>query len=313
MCRSYNESSAAEPQVARAATVGTFDGVHPGHRLVLSVLRREAEARGLRPMVVTFDRHPLETLRPERVPGLVMSPVRRDGILRSLGFEVEVCRFTPEFASLTAREWIRRLRDSHGVRLVVIGYDNTFGSDGRRMTCEDYIELGKSEGVEVIDASCRPGVSSTTVRHALAAGDVEEAASLLGEPFEIEGRVVHGRALGRTIGFPTANIEPSYRAALPHEGVYAADVCCPDGEWRRSVVNIGRRPSVEHRGDAPLSIEAHIIGYAGDLYGRMVRVRFLRRLRGERRFAGLEELREAISRDVAQASEIPTAVAEPAT
>lgn len=312
---SRNENKPEEKPFAefRAATAGTFDGVHPGHRLVLSVLRREAEARGLRPMVVTFDRHPLETLRPERIPGLVMSPCRRDAILRSLGFEVEVCRFTPEFASLTAREWIRRLRDEQGVRLVVIGYDNTFGSDGRRMTCDDYIELGRSEGVEVIDAACRPGVSSTSVRHALADGDVERATALLGAPFEIEGKVVHGRALGRTIGFPTANIAPSYRAALPLEGVYAADVSCPDGVWRRSVVNIGRRPSVEVRADAPLSIEAHLIGYAGDLYGHTVRVRFLKRLRGECRFAGLEELRDAISQDVAQAREIPAVAAEPET
>lgn len=279
----------------KIVTTGTFDGVHKGHREVLDFMKERGAALGLSPAVVTFDRHPLEVISPERAPKLLMTPDDRDAALSSLGVEVVRLAFDESLRRLTAAQWLRRMHRA-GVEEVVVGYDNTFGCDGRSLRMEDYFRLGRAEGIAVEEAPLLPGVSSTLVRDALAQGRVEDAARMLGRPYVLTGTVVHGRHLGHKLGFPTANVDCGSRLAIPAPGVYAADVVLPYGSLRKAVVNIGSRPTVDNGSD--ISVEAHIPGFSGDLYGKTVSLRFLRRLRDEHRFGSLDELQAAIRADI---------------
>lgn len=279
----------------KIVTTGTFDGVHKGHRKVLDFMKERGAALGLSPAVVTFDRHPLEVISPERAPKLLMSPDDRDAALSSLGVEVVRLAFDESLRRLTAAQWLRRMHRA-GVEEVVVGYDNTFGCDGRSLRMEDYFRLGRAEGIAVEEAPLLPGLSSTLVRDALAQGRVEDAARMLGRPYVLTGTVVHGRHLGHKLGFPTANVDCGSRLAIPAPGVYAADVVLPYGSLRKAVVNIGTRPTVDNGSD--ISVEAHIPGFSGDLYGKTVSLRFLRRLRDEHRFGSLDELQAAIRADI---------------
>ena len=279
----------------KIVTTGTFDGVHKGHREVLDFMKERGAALGLSPAVVTFDRHPLEVISPERAPKLLMTPDDRDAALSSLGVEVVRLAFDESLRRLTAAQWLRRMHRA-GVEEVVVGYDNTFGCDGRSLRMEDYFRLGRAEGIAVEEAPLLPGVSSTLVRDALAQGRVEDAARMLGRPYVLTGTVVHGRHLGQTLGVPTANVDCGSRLAIPAPGVYAADVVLPYGALRKAVVNIGSRPTVDNGSD--ISVEAHIPGFSGDLYGKTVSLRFLRRLRDEHRFGSLDELQAAIRADI---------------
>lgn len=279
----------------KIVTTGTFDGVHKGHREVLDFMKERGAALGLSPAVVTFGRHPLEVISPERAPKLLMTPDDRDAALSSLGVEVVRLAFDESLRRLTAAQWLRRMHRA-GVEEVVVGYDNTFGCDGRSLRMEDYFRLGRAEGIAVEEAPLLPGVSSTLVRDALAQGRVEDAARMLGRPYVLTGTVVHGRHLGHKLGFPTANVDCGSRLAIPAPGVYAADVVLPYGALRKAVVNIGSRPTVDNGSD--ISVEAHIPGFSGDLYGKTVSLRFLRRLRDEHRFGSLDELQAAIRADI---------------
>lgn len=283
----------------RVATVGTFDGLHRGHRKVLDTVKRLAGERGSQPMVVCFDRHPLETVAPHRAPGLITLPSHRTNALYRDGFEIFTIEFKPEVARLTAEEWLTLMRDEHGVDTLVIGYDNTFGSDGVGMSIADYQHLGRRLGIEVVEAPILPGVSSSAIRRHLAGGRLDEAADMLGRPFTLTGKVVHGKHLGTQLGFPTANLQLSYRAQLPADGVYSAEAFLPDGSVRRAVVNIGNCPTVDHTPQH--TVEAHIIGLDEDIYGSRLTLKFLRRLRDERKFSSLAELTTQIRQDIQEA------------
>ncbi len=279
----------------KIVTTGTFDGVHKGHREVLDFMKERGAALGLSPAVVTFDRHPLEVISPERAPKLLMTPDDRDAALSSLGVEVVRLAFDESLRRLTAAQWLRRMHRA-GVEEGGVGYDHTVGCAGRSLRMEDYFRLGRAEGIAVEEAPLLPGVSSTLVRDALAQGRVEDAARMLGRPYVLTGTVVHGRHLGHKLGFPTANVDCGSRLAIPAPGVYAADVVLPYGALRKAVVNIGSRPTVDNGSD--ISVEAHIPGFSGDLYGKTVSLRFLRRLRDEHRFGSLDELQAAIRADI---------------
>ncbi|MEE1023101.1 MAG: riboflavin biosynthesis protein RibF [Muribaculaceae bacterium] len=291
---------AEQNTAGRVATVGTFDGVHRGHRAVLQTVKRIADAEGLRPAVITFDRHPLEVVAPERAPKRLMTPADEAATLASLGLEVEVIPFTRELMGLSAGEWMERMARDMGVRTLVVGYDNTFGRDGIDMSVADYICLGRLHGIEVVKAPIVPAISSSAIRRAVGEGRVEKAAGMLGRPYSLEGTVEQGNRLGRTIGFPTANLRPEAGRLVPANGVYSADAILPGGERRRAVVNIGVRPTV---GDnLRPTVEAHIIGWHGDLYGKELTLEFLRHLRDERRFDSLDSLKRQIEADTAEAS-----------
>ena len=280
----------------RVATVGTFDGLHRGHRRVLEKLKSIATEQNLEPMVICFDRHPLETIAPERAPLLVQSPSERTNTIYSHGITLLTLEFTPEMAALSAEEWLLKMHIEQRVDALVVGYDNTFGPDGINMNIADYTALGKKHGVEIIPAPYEPNASSSAIRKLLQRGFIEEANHLLGRSFSIVGTVVEGKHLGSSLGFPTANLRPSYRALLPLNGVYAVDVELPDGERRKGVANVGTQPSVAD--NEPLRLEVHIPQFHEDLYGKRLIVRFLRRIRDEKKFDSIRELKAQIARDV---------------
>ena len=283
----------------RIATVGTFDGVHTGHLAVIGFLKTLAASRDLTPVVITFDRHPLETVAPARAPLRLMDPGVEAERLRSLGVEVRVEAFTPALMKLSAREWMERIRSGLGVEALVVGYDNTFGCDGVDMSVADYARLGAGMGIRVDEAPVVAGVSSSAIRKALLSGDAESAGRMLGRPYRLGGTVVKGRQLGRQLGFPTANVSVPSGRLVPARGVYAATALLDDGQEAPAVVNIGVCPTVAE-GLAP-TVEAHLIGVEADLYGRLLTLDFTARLRGERRFGSLSELKAQIASDVRDA------------
>lgn len=290
---------------------GNHDGVHLGHRALLSRARAHGEERGLSVVALTFDPHPLALLRPELAPRAITTIERRVELLRAFGAdEVHVATFDRAFASLSADEFIERvLRETLDARAVVAGADFHFGR-GRAGTPETLV----SRGLEVIDVPVvgvddGARVSSTLVREALVRGDVTRATELLGRHHDLDGVVVHGQARGRTIGFPTANLTlaPASRALpdagpplVPADGVYAIHARPLDDAERvvwGGVANVGVRPTV----GAGRSIEAHLFDVSRDLYGQRLRVAFVERLRDEQKFDGIDSLVAQIRRDADRA------------
>lgn len=283
------------PDKPAGVTVGTFDGVHVGHRLVVDYLHKLCEENGLHPVVVTFQPHPLSVIDPQRAPKLLDLPEERISRLQSLGVEVRMLEFNEDLRRQTAEQWLERLADK-GTRILVVGYDNTFGSDGMSMNISDYRHLGARYGIEVYEAPILSGISSSAIRRELGAGKVEKVAEMLGHRYSVTGDVEHGKELGRRLGFPTANLSVDPSITLPAPGVYAADAITPDGKSFRAVVNIGVAPSIKK--GLPLSVEAHLIDFDGDLYGQKLKVEFIRYLRDEHKFETLDRLKEAISDDI---------------
>lgn len=284
----------------KAVTIGTFDGVHRGHRLVLDTLKSEAGARGLQPVAITFDRHPLELVAPDRAPGNLMSTDRKAEMIRREGVEPLVLPFTEQLRSMRAYEWLDYIHRKYEVELLVAGYDNTFGSDGIDMSIADYKAMGEAIGIEVISAPEEEGVSSSAVRKAVKAGDIEKAKLLLGHLPEIEGSVAPGFHVGHEIGFPTANLQVSSRIVIPASGVYAAMAFIEDSEkGYPAMVNIGYRPTFEGttKESTHLTVEAHIIGMEDELYGKPIRLEFMDRLRDEKKFSSVDELVGQLSQD----------------
>lgn len=275
-----------------------FDGVHLGHQYLISQLKEHCDEA----VAVTFTNHPLWVIKGEREPRLLSTPAEKSRMLGALSVRPVLLPFDEQLRHMTAEEFIRLLAREHGIDLLVLGFNNSIGSD--RRTSDDDSALSNATGVEIIRASELPGdvkVNSSAIREMVAAGDVKQAAALLGRNYAINGTVVHGNKLGRTIGFPTANIVADNTDKLiPANGVYAADATTTDGRKYRAVVNIGHRPTVDNP-SAPVTIEAHLDGFTGNLYNQTLTLHFLRRLRGERRFSGLDELKAAISNDLNRA------------
>ena len=284
--------------IPSAASIGTFDGLHRGHQLVISTLTAAAADRRLRPLVFSFDRHPLSVIDPRRAPSILMRPERRDRKLAELGVLPLCVHFTPEIQHLSSKEWMRILRDIFGVRLLVIGYDNTFGSDGRHISHAELCANALQLGIEPIDSPKHEGASSSKARKAIAAGDVSAASRILGYPYTLYGTVVKGEQIGRTIGFPTANLVPEPGSAIPANGVYASLAVLPDRTEFPAMVNIGSRPTVGD-GLSP-TIEANIIDFSGNLYGKPLAIRFMKRLRDEQKFPDLAQLKSQLEKDRTQ-------------
>ena len=274
---------------SRQVAIGVFDGVHVGHRQVI----RGADT------ALTFEPHPLRVLHPEAAPKLIMPfEIKRD-VIEGLGVEeLIVIPFDDEFSTIPAEDFCSRiLVDALGAESVSVGENFRFGAkargDPKMLASRPEFETRVVPLVEV-DGEI---VSSTRVRSLVAAGEVEAATRCLGAPFLLEGTVVEGDGRGRELGFPTANIVPSDDLICPGHGVYAAFA---DG--RPAAVNVGIRPTFESgRG---LLVEAYLIDFDGDLYGRTLRIAFISRLRGERRFPGVEELIAQMHRDVEAAREL---------
>lgn len=282
------------------ATVGTFDGVHRGHQAVVRRIVERAAAGGLRSLVVTFEPHPSEVVRPDRVPPLLTLPDERLEVLAELGVDYcAVLPFTPALARYDAEEFVRLvLMPRFGMRELLVGFDNGFGRD-RAGSVDVLRRLGGEMGfpVEVVEPvrfADGERISSTAVRAAVAGGDLDRAFEGLARPYTVSGTVRPGDQRGRTIGYPTLNLgAPSPRKLLPPSGVYAVRAQTPLGVFG-GMLNLGPRPTF---GDAAVSLEAHLFDAAGDWYGARVRLEFVARLRDVRRFAGPDELREQLRRD----------------
>ncbi len=285
------------------ATVGMFDGVHRGHRDLLRRLSEEGAVRGLAPAVITFDAHPLALIAPEKAPLSLMTVDDKVAAIRAEGVDrVDVLKFDNALRALTAEQFMERLRDHYDVEALLLGFNHRFGSD-RIDDIAHYQAIGRKLGMEVIRADelndpSSPGLCSSSIRQALVEGDIATANAMLGRPYRLVGRVVSGHRLGRTIGFPTANIVAvDSRQLIPANGVYAADVILTSGERVRAMVNIGVRPTVDTSANPVVSIEVHLIDWSGDLYGATLAVDFLARLRSEMRFPSLAALRTQLIAD----------------
>ncbi len=286
-------------------TTGFFDGVHLGHRHVLETVVSSARERGEEAIVVTFWPHPRTVLQQDaRDFRLLTSVEEKKALLKELGIDrVEVIPFTKEFARLRADEYLRFLRKSFGATMVVMGYDNRIGSD--QLTADACAQLPEfAHRIDFSVLSCAPlpdyahgeAVSSTQIRKAIEEGDVERANKMLGYDYPLHGVVVSGNKLGRTIGFPTANMqlyEPL--KLLPKDGVYAVEVEI-QGQDRnyRGMCNIGVRPTVDGKAR---TIETHILDFDEDIYGLPIRIKFKKRIRDEIKFESLDALRKQLALD----------------
>lgn len=281
------------------ATIGTFDGVHRGHQAVLMELKSMSETLGLDPMVVTFDRHPLELIDPERAPRLLMRRQDRSDALRQIVPYLAEIKFDEAVRRMTAAEFMAMLRDEHGVKALILGFNHRFGSDGLQRFEQFEAEAKKLgmavyQGVEQLSDEGR--LSSTIIRQSLLDGNVESAAKCLTRPYRIVGHVTTGKQLGRQIGFPTANLVPfEQRQLVPKAGVYACKATCEDCCVYPAMVNIGVRPTVDSSGHT--TIEAHLFDFDGDLYGTTVAIDFMKRIRDERSFPSLETLTAQLHED----------------
>jgi riboflavin kinase/FMN adenylyltransferase len=273
----------------RDVAIGTFDGVHLGHREVI----RDADT------VLTFEPHPLAVVRPESAPKLIYPFDVKADLFAQLGVaETVVIPFDRGFADQSAEEFVQDvLIDTLGARRVSVGENFRFGNDARgdaaMLQARDELEARVVPLVEIAGET----VSSTRIRGLIADGDIARAGELLGEPYLFEGEVVSGDRRGRELGIPTANIVPDDAYVAPAHGIYAAIV-----NGYATAVNVGVRPTFET--DGGLLVEAHLIGFDGDLYGQRLRIAFLDRIRGEKRFDSVEALVEQMRLDLVDARQI---------
>lgn len=297
------ENVPPEPR-GRALAIGVFDGVHWGHRAIFEQLQTVATERGLVSAALTFEKHPTELLAPTRAPLYINSLDQRVELISALGMDdVIVIEFSPRLAALPKDDFMRNvMHDTLNVRHIVVGSNFRFGHN-REGDVRYLAEAGQTLGMAstVVPAVVIAGapVSSTRIRALIGRGDVEDATRLLGRRFVLRGRVVAGRQVGRTIGFPTANIETAPRQLVPARGVYAVEVALGKSVYL-GVCNVGIRPTFGADGQS--SIEVHLSGFRGNIYGATLDVVFCRRLRDEMAFDTPEHLAEQIRRDIERAN-----------
>jgi riboflavin kinase/FMN adenylyltransferase len=295
----YENAEIARPTVL---TLGVFDGLHLGHQLIIGRVVERARSTGAVPTVITFDPHPRAVLHPESAPPLLQTFDQKIEAFGLLGVEQAiVIRFTREFAARSAEDFLRDVvHERLQAKEAYLGRGFAFGR-GREGNIELLRRVSRKLGFfadEVPEVRLRGRrISSSRIRGLLAEGRVNLARRMLGRPYGVEGRVLHGAERGRTLGFPTANLRPVNRV-IPRGGVYVTATLI-EGAWRRSVTNVGVRPTFESAGEP--SVETFVMDWDGDLYGDVVRVRFLHRLRGERRFSSADELKQQIDTDILHA------------
>ncbi len=279
-------------------TLGVFDGLHLGHQKIMETVVSRAQGVNAVPTAITFDPHPRSVLYPENSPPLLQTLDQRLANFKVLGIkQTIVIRFDKEFAGQNAEVFLRDIvHDRLQAKEVYLGKGFAFGKNRggniellKKMSAE--LDFYADEVGEVTLRGRR--VSSSKIRELLKDGKVNLARRMLGRPYGIEGQIIRGDQRGRTIGFPTANLKPTNRV-IPKYGVYATANLI-DGVWRRSVTNVGVRPTFD--GDKEPSIESYIFDFDGDLYGDVLRVRFLHRIRDERKFGGIDELKAQITKD----------------
>ena len=295
-------------------TIGTFDGVHRGHQEIIHNLTGGAHAAGAPTVVLTFDPHPVAVLRPDKAPLTLTSVDERAALFGQLGVDLVITHpFNRELAALSARDFLTRIKEHLGFTHFWVGYDFAMGHN-REGDIPALRQLGKEldyqlHVVEPVNFGGKT-VSSSKIRTLLAEGNVQEASDLLGRPYQLAGQVVEGAKRGRTIGIPTANLAVDEQHAVPGRGVYATWALVNPSPYvgaGRSrvdaVTNIGLRPTFEN-GPVRPSVEAHLLDFSGDLYGQVIQLEFITRLREERKFSGVEALVQQIEQDIVEAREI---------
>ncbi|MCP4003674.1 MAG: bifunctional riboflavin kinase/FAD synthetase [bacterium] len=291
-------------------TVGNFDGIHLGHLALIRELMERGAALGVKTAVYTFDPHPRQVLYPDRVQARLMSWEQMALELQELGVDFLIREpFTREFASLSAEAFLQGvIAERIAPRDLLVGRDFQFGKD-RSGSDETLARIGPDLGIRIaIIPQVTAGgsdVSSTRIRKALGEGDVSDAALCLGRPYSVWGKIVEGDRRGRTLGFPTANLEPE-NELIPANGVYATTVRIFEegrlsAEERPAVTNIGTRPTFDK---GQVLAETHLLDFSGDLYGRRISLAFCERIRDEKRFSGPAELKAQIAEDARRAGEI---------
>ncbi len=296
------------PNERAVITIGAYDGVHRGHRAVIAQVQARAAELGARSVVVTFDRHPASVIRPDAAPRLLTNPAQKLELLADTGVDATVVvPFSPEQARETPVDFVERvIVNALRAQAVIVGSDFHFGhmrqgnitllremGERHDFTCEPVVLVPRADGVD-------EPISSTAIRRALAGGEIETATRLLGRALEVRGTVVTGDQRGRTIGFATANVEIPNGMCLPSDGVYAGLYRRPDGSEHACAINLGRRPTFYVNAEHSL-LEAHLLDFAGDLYGEDAAVTFVAFLRSEKQFAGIDELKTQLKLDVEHA------------
>lgn len=286
--------------------LGNFDGVHLGHQVVLRRAVEEGRSLGQKVVAATFHPHPQAVVRPGKEPKLLTSlDLRREALMEYGADEVRVIRFDKELSRKSPREFVEDvLVGELGAKLVVVGENFRFGHRaagdvedlGRILRSFD----GRVRAVSLRSENGGEEISSTRVRALIATGEVRDAARLLGRPYVVRGEIVEGDRRGRTIGFPTANVMPDPSVVVPARGVYAGHVWA-EGERYAACTNVGVAPTF---GRHESRIEAHLLDFEGDLYGKIVDVSFVERIRPEKRFSGVDELKAQIGRDLEEARRI---------
>lgn len=301
-------SVAPFPGERTVLTIGVYDGVHVGHRTVISQVRERAAREGAKSVVVTFDRHPLSVVRPEAAPRLLANLDQKLSLLESTGIDaVVIVPFNEAQANETPVEFVERvLVHSLAAKVVIVGSDFHFGhmrqgnvtllremGERHDFTCEPVVLVPRADGID-------EPVSSTAIRRALAGGEIDTASRMLGRPYEVRGTVVAGDQRGRTIGFPTANVQIPNGMCMPSDGVYAGLYTRADGSEYATAINLGRRPTFYTNQEASL-LEAYLMDFTGDLYGEDASVKFLAFLRSEKQFSGIDELKQQLQLDIEHA------------
>jgi riboflavin kinase/FMN adenylyltransferase len=285
-------------------TIGAYDGVHIGHRLVIDRVRRVAAEQGLASAVVTFDQHPASVVRPDTAPKLLTDLEQKLELLSGTGIDYTlVVHFDQARAEESAEDFVREvLVGCLSARAVVVGHDFHFGYK-RQGSVPMLQDMGAELGFDVTglrlfsDGLDKEPISSTRIRALLAEGSVGEAASLLGRPHQVRGSVAHGDKRGRELGFPTANISLPDVIALPADGVYAGWYQRPDGVRHPAAISLGRRPTFYREANMSL-LEAYVLDFDGDLYDERARVEFVAHLRSQARFESKRDLIDQMGRDV---------------
>ena len=297
---------AKEFSAAYSLAVGFFDGVHKGHQAVIQNAKEMAKQLNIESAVMTFDPHPSIVLGGRKEKVFYITPLQQKlDVLEEFGVEnVFVVNFTSDFAKLSPEDFIQYFIKDLNVKHVTAGFDFSFGKFGQGKM-ETMQELSNGEyGVTVIDkqSDVEEKISSTRIRAYLQDGEMESAAKLLGRAFEVPGIVVHGDKRGRTIGFPTANIQSMEGSFIPATGVYAVKILVQN-KWYDGVCNVGYKPTFKNPEDKQLSIEVHILDFDKNIYGEEVKVGWYKRIRSEKKFDGIESLKAQIEKDKNEAIE----------
>lgn len=294
------------PPEGQVIAIGDFDGVHLGHREVISRAIERARLLGVPVAIMTFDPHPREVLGKAQYSKILTPIAEKMRLFAELGVDqVYIVHFTPELARVSPEDYYKNMLYPLKPRAIVVGFDFTFGHRGQG-TAETLAKLAKAgESIEVIAPHNMDGekISSTLIREQLHLGRLERVKPLLGRHYRIQGKVVKGEGRGRKIGYPTANLEPLDRYVIPRQGVYAVRVYL-DGEVLKGVMNIGIKPTFHEDEEQPPTLEVHILDRNEDLYGRTLEIEFAAYLRPEMKFSSVEMLIEQIAKDAQRAKQI---------